>query len=264
MALPFNLKNISIYLMNKTLLTQFIIICLICLTIPFSAWLIGWHWQYSQIYSLLDLVLYAITETGSAPFYALIVSFILASILSCLCKKTHWIIIFLSIFILQGSTQVVKTIIKQLYQEPRPYMSYLIQEGIKPQEFYSEKRPIRKQLMTPILEKDTHTPSWLKEHWKNETGYSFPSGHTAFAVCWVFIFIGFLYREQKPSTKPWVIIITLWALFMMISRMRLGMHYPIDLFVSIIFVFFINLLYFYVINTKNYERILMDQIKSLY
>lgn len=101
------------------------------------------------------------------------------------------------------------------------------------------------QLLPTQLRDDPITPNWLKSHWQAETGYSFPSGHTIFAVMWAFIIVGFMTREKDPKTAVAIVIMTLWAGLMMISRLRLGMHFPIDLFVSTIIAYIVALIFFY-------------------
>lgn len=217
------------------------------LLIPTMTWIIGWHWNYSQNYNTVDFALFIITESGSAPYFALLTSLILAIWLSMRCKllKHHWVIIFLSVFLLQGTTQIIKSTIKTLWEEPRPYMSYMVEKGVEIEPFYDLSRKERGITIQEVLTDDQQTPQWLKNHWQKETGYSFPSGHTMFAVMWAFIIAGFLTREKDPKTPIIMGIMILWAGLMMISRMRLGMHFPIDLFVSTTIGYPIALFFFY-------------------
>lgn len=236
-------------LMNdyRILVRNLSIVFISLLLIPIVTWLTGWHWNSAQQYTFIDLILFIITESGSAPYFALITSLILSIWLSMRCKllKHHWVIIFLSVFLLQGTTQVIKSTIKTLWEEPRPYMSYMLEEGVQIEPFYELSRKDRGTVIQEILQEDQETPKWLQKHWQKETGYSFPSGHTIFAVMWAFIIVGFLTREKDPKTILAMIIMTLWAGLMMISRMRLGMHFPIDLFVSTLISYPIALFFFY-------------------
>lgn len=222
-----------------------IFICL--LLIPIIAWLVGWVWVPVQNYHFIDLVLFIITESGSAPYFAMITSLILSIWLSMRCKllQHHWVIIFLSVFLLQGSTQILKSGIKTLWEEPRPYMSYVVDQGVELDSFYKLNRQSRGVVIETVLQDDVITPKWLLSHWQKETGFSFPSGHTIFAVMWAFIIVGFLTRERDPKTHVAMIVMTLWAGLMMISRLRLGMHFPIDLFTSTVIAYPIALFFFY-------------------
>ncbi len=217
------------------------------LLIPVVAWFIDWNWQQNQDYSIIDFILFIITESGSAPYFAMLTSLIFSIWLSMRCKmlQHHWVIIFLSVFLLQGSTQIIKSTIKTLWEEPRPYMSYMVEKGVEIDSFYEQDRKSREVIIKSTLQNDQDTPAWLQNHWQQETGFSFPSGHTIFAVMWAFIIVGFLTRERDPKTNLAIIVMTLWAGLMMISRMRLGMHFPIDLLTSTIIAYPIALLFFY-------------------
>lgn len=210
--------------------------------IPIVLWLSGWEWQLRTHYGSVDQFLFFITETGSALMYALITSVILASVLALFAKDMPWIIIIVTACILLMATQVIKTSIKLFYKEPRPYTSYLVEQGIDLDNFYQEKRSIRKATIKKVIKDNPDMPQYLKKHWSDETGYSFPSGHTAFAVCWLMMFLLVLPMNRK---RDWAIgsVIFTWTALMMISRIRFGMHYPIDVFVSLIYVPIFCILY---------------------
>ncbi len=232
----------------KLLFRRFTLMFILFLLVPIITWAIGWQWTADQKYhTLLDPLLFLITETGSAPIYAALVSLILAILLSMMCKKAqhHWVLIFLSVFLLHAGTQVIKSSLKVIYQEPRPYMSYMVEKGVELEPFYEESRRERGLIIAENLLEEKHTPSYLQHHWESETGFSFPSGHTIFAVTWAFIFVGFLTRERHFKSRMVMGAISLWAILMMISRLRFGMHYPIDLLTSTIFAYIISLFFFY-------------------
>lgn len=222
--------------------------------IPIIIWLTGWHWEHAQHYQVWDFLLFIVTETGSTPYFALLTSLVLAIALSMRCQRLqhHWVIIFLSVLVLQGATQIVKSAIKYTLEEPRPYMSYIVDQGVEIDTFYDLSRKERAEIITVAVEEDTQTPSWLQQHWQHETGYSFPSGHTIFAVMWAMIIVGFLTRERDSKTGLIGGLITVWAGLMMISRVRLGMHFPIDLFVSTILAYLIALLFFYLLSKRDH------------
>lgn len=228
------------------LFRRFTLMFVLFLLVPIITWTIGWHWEAEQKYNLFDPLLFIITETGSAPYFAALVSLIFAITLSRMCKKPqhHWVLIFLSVFLLQAGTQVIKSSLKMIYQEPRPYMSYMIEKGVELEPFYAESRRERGLIIADNLLEETHTPKYVQNHWENETGFSFPSGHTIFAVTWAFIFVGFLTRERHPKARIIMGVISLWAILMMISRLRFGMHFPIDLFTSTLFAYPIALFFF--------------------
>ncbi len=219
---------------------------LLLLLIPLISWMTQWQWRGDTPYTPFDYILYLLTESGSAPYLALITSFLLATLLSLLVRKhLHWLMVFGIVFLLHGSTQVIKSGIKFLSQEPRPYMGYLVE--VEPNllhNFYTESRAERKaqihSLFTSQPALSNETPSWLQKHWANETGYSFPSGHTIFSAAWLYLFLA-LYRLYPTPVFKWCSgIVALWATLMLISRLRLGMHAPIDLFVSTVIAYLLT------------------------
>lgn len=211
--------------------------------IPIVLWLSDWQWELDNTFDGLDQFLFWITQSGTAIVYALITCIILTLVLSWSAwQKMPWIIILATILILLLGTQVIKTGLKSFYKEPRPYTGYLVEQGVDLNNFYQEKRSVRKKIVTQALEDNTTMPIYLKKHWSKEVGYSFPSGHTAFAVTWLMIFILMLPMNRK---RDWAItsIIFIWAALMIISRIRFGMHYPIDVFVSTLYVPIVCLIY---------------------
>ncbi len=230
----------------KIVFKNLTIVFLLLLAIPIVAWGFHWQWHADQNYTFIDFILYLVTQTGTAPFYALITTIVLAIWLSMRCKllQHHWVLIFLSVLLLQGATQIIKSGIKYAWEEPRPYMSYIAEKEPNLENFYEYSRKERSNIITVAVAEESITPSWLKHHWQKETGYSFPSGHTIFAAIWAFIIAGFLTREQDPKRKLYISIITIWAGLMMISRLRLGMHFPIDLFVSTIIAYLVASIFF--------------------
>lgn len=206
------------------------------LAIPVILWLADWQWALDNSFDGLDQFLFFITQTGTAITYALITCIVLVTVLSLMVsRKTPWMIVVITAGILLLGSQVLKTGLKSFYKEPRPYTAVLVEKGVNLETFYQEKRAVRKEIVQDALKDQTTMPSYLKKHWAKETGYSFPSGHTAFAVCWLVIFALFLPMNRR---RDWAVftVMFIWAAFMIISRIRFGMHFPIDVFVSTIYV----------------------------
>lgn len=212
------------------------------LLIPIILWLADWQWQLDETFDNVDQVLFWITESGSAIIYAALTSLFLVLILSVFARQTPWIIIVFTALFLLMSTQIIKTGLKVFYKEPRPYTGYLIEQGVNLDHFYQEKRSVRKELVISAVEDNATMPQYLKNHWSKEVGYSFPSGHTAFAMTWLMMFILILPMNRK---RDWVLfsIVYAWTALMMISRIRFGMHYPIDVFVSTLYVPIVCVIY---------------------
>lgn len=211
------------------------------LLVPLAAWLTGWQWAGDDfLIPALDYPLWLITETGSAP-YALVPCVLLMLWLMKLARKRYsWLLVGA---ICAGSvigTQAIKTVAKFGFAEPRPYVVQMM--GENSEQFYELTRPQRAELVAEYYKGSQHPI--IVQHRMNETGYSFPSGHTIFAVSWLLVFAGLLYGiESRAATFARNFMLG-WALLMLISRLFLGMHYPIDLFVSALIAWAFHLILF--------------------
>lgn len=211
------------------------------LLVPLAAWLSGWYWAGDDdLIPMLDYPLWLITESGSAP-YALVPCVVLMLWLMRLARKRYsWLLIGA---ICAGSvigTQAIKTVAKFGFAEPRPYVVAMMNDNTE--QFYELTRDQRAELVYIHYEDSDHP--LIVEHRANETGYSFPSGHTIFAVSWLLVFAGLLFGVEGRAATIALGVMTVWAILMLISRLRLGMHYPIDLFVSTLIAWIFHLVLF--------------------
>lgn len=211
------------------------------LLVPLAAWLTGWQWAGDDfLIPVLDYPLWFITETGSAP-YALVSCVLLMLWLMNLARKRYsWLLIGA---ICAGSvigTQAIKTVAKFGFAEPRPYVVQMM--GEQSEQFYELTRPQRAELVVAHYKNSQHPI--IVQHRMNETGYSFPSGHAIFAVSWLLVFAGLLYGIEGRSASFARNFVLGWALLMLISRLFLGMHYPIDLFVSTLIAWIFHIVLF--------------------
>lgn len=217
----------------------------IFLVIPLVIIAINWHWQPESLNNTSKFF-FVITETASFP-WAIITSFVLF-ILFCLLlnikttKKIVLIGILLVGAILTG--QMIKAVIKSQTAESRPYVLWMNKQyQLSDDKFYSLAKSEKKQLIDQLLTNSNMIPTWLRQHWQNETGYSFPSGHTLFAVTWAFLAVTLL-GFKRHSIVVYMLII--WALLIEISRLCLGMHSPVDLLCGVLVAWIISLIcYFY-------------------
>lgn len=125
-----------------------------------------------------------------------------------------------------------KTGLKQVTESPRPYTELLSHQLLvpNPDHFYHLSATQQEKVITKVTENVSH---WRTQHWMGETDYSFPSGHTIFvAIC--VAFFGGLFMEHKRYM--FTAGLMLWAVSVAYSRLWLGMHRPIDLIGSILFV----------------------------
>ncbi|WP_428447629.1 phosphatase PAP2 family protein [Photobacterium nomapromontoriensis] len=124
---------------------------------------------------------------------------------------------------------VAKTALKHITEVPRPYTYQLETLGLveSPEAFYQ----LSDTKKDHVVEQASYSVShWRIEHWRGETNYSLPSGHTIFAAVCVVFWGGFFVRRKQFLPTA---IILLWATGVGVSRIWLGMHWPTDLLASI-------------------------------
>ena len=211
------------------------------LIIPLSVITVNWQWQPTSINNI-SKYLFWVTETASIP-WAIITSglFFLLFYLKLVNKnKKTLLLLWLVLVSAMLGGQVVKSIIKQQTAESRPYVIWLDKEfNLDEKQFYSQTRAERKANIEKLLANSTIIPAWLSNHWQNETGYAFPSGHTLFAVTWALLAITLLSFKRHFFI---VSIITIWSLLIETSRLLLGMHSAYDLILGILLAWLISLI----------------------
>lgn len=213
----------------------------IMLLIPVITWLANWHWSIAIYYPDfgVDYLLFLLTETGSTP-YAFITSTVFILVLVRFTRQYYSPILVIFVCVLSITlTQAIKSSMKSTFKEPRPFVSALFPN--KTDEFYQLPRKQRSNLVLAQSENKTH---FVTTHHAKEVGYSFPSGHTIFAVSWLLLFVGFCVNIPSQGVIFLQIFATIWAALMLVSRLRLGMHYPIDLFASTLIAWGIHLIIF--------------------
>ena len=139
-------------------------------------------------------------------------------------------VIQLGVILLVGFA--AKTGLKHLTESPRPYTEVLSHQLLvpNPAHFYQLSAAQQESVINKVSENVSH---WRTQHWMGETDYSFPSGHTIFAAICV-AFFGGLFLEHKRYAMAATLMV--WALGVAYSRLWLGMHRPIDLIGSVLFV----------------------------
>lgn len=211
------------------------------LLIPLTAWIIGWQWnlQTNSGFSLFDWTLFVLTETGSTP-YALITCVLFMLWLMRLTRSRYsWLLVGFICATSVVGTQAIKEGAKAVFKEPRPFVTQMFQADT--QAFYALPKEEQAVAVLKFVQSDNQ---FVVEHQADELGYSFPSGHTIFAVSWMLMFAGLLFGVRGQAVVFAQIFAILWAGLMLISRLRLGMHYPIDLFVSTLIAWAFHLVIF--------------------
>ena len=182
------------------------------LCIPLFVWATGWHWvNDAHLISGFDTFMYFLTESGSA-------------------KRYSWILVGAICATSVIGTQAIKTVVKHTFAEPRPYVVQMMGGETQAEQFYELSRDERAVLVAQHYQ--NHDFPLVAKHREGETGYSFPSGHTIFAVSWLLLFAGLLIGIRSQAVVFAQGFALVWAALMLISRLRFGMHYPIDLFIS--------------------------------
>ncbi|MDN3612152.1 phosphatase PAP2 family protein [Vibrio ostreicida] len=133
---------------------------------------------------------------------------------------------------------VCKTELKQVTQSPRPYTYLLSHQLLLPNPTHFYKLDSAQQAHV-IDEISGRVSPWRTRHWYKETDYSFPSGHTLFAAICLGFFGQLFIRSRCYGLAT---TLSVWAVGVAYSRLWLGMHRPIDLLGSILFVTLIYLL----------------------
>lgn len=223
--------------------------------VPLFTWLMGWQWQDEIPLTQWDYFLYWLTESGSAP-YALITCMVFPLLLFPLFpNKKQWTY---AVLVMAGSvvvTQGLKSGLKNVFAEPRPYVSAMVTHNQQSAEsFYALTREQRSEVVKDFYQTQEQKPAWIKNHYENEVGYSFPSGHSIFAATWLLLVAGFSFLLQSRSiwAKCLTLLTALWAILMLVSRLRLGMHYPIDLLTSVLLAWLVNMMIFIWLGKKRF------------
>lgn len=211
------------------------------LLVPLITWAIGWKWTFGGADYLVfdvDYWLFLLTETGSVP-YALITCVLFMLWVMWLTRKRYsWLLVgFICASSVVG-TQIIKEGAKAVFKEPRPFVTEMFQG--QTEQFYALSKPEQKEAVKKVAVSD----NFAVEHQVGELGYSFPSGHTIFSVSWMLVFGGFLFGLRGQAVIFAQIFAISWTALMLISRLRLGMHYPIDLFVSTLIAWIFHIIVF--------------------
>lgn len=210
---------------------------LLLLLVPFFVWIFHWYWQGNVDLGQGDSLLCWLTETGSMPYAVLTSAFFVFLLMWLVQDKRYFKLVFVTCVLAVIMTQGVKEGLKMVYKEPRPFATYVAEQTQSTTDaFYSLPRKERSLIVKQFFAEKNNVPKLIRAHYEHETGYSFPSGHSIFAATWLMLFVGFTYllrRQVRTITPAVTVIISFWALLMLISRLRLGMHYPIDLFVAV-------------------------------
>lgn len=124
---------------------------------------------------------------------------------------------------------LLKSLIKQLTEEPRPYLLWLEGQGLIPaiRQFYAGSTDLRSEQVHAASQL-LALPQWLGNHWQKEVNYAFPSGHSIAAMS-LAQFFGLIWLARAPRG---VWLLPLWTFTIALSRTLIGMHWPLDVLAS--------------------------------
>jgi phosphatidylglycerophosphatase B len=134
-----------------------------------------------------------------------------------------------ALFATLASDWAIKSLIKQLTEEPRPYLLWLEGQNLIPaiRQFYAGSVALRGEQVHAASQL-LALPQWLGNHWQAEVNYAFPSGHSIAAMS-LAQFFGLIWLARAPK-GAW--LLPLWAVAIALSRTLIGMHWPLDVLAS--------------------------------
>lgn len=179
--------------------------------------------------------LFWITSTGTAPYG--VATVLLVLLLSYLrLDRSRFFSLFLAISLSMCTTLGLNHFLKPFFNEARPNAVWLDQHYLlNTDSFYTLSKAERKEKMMTAVNLIEHANTEItlaplvKQHWQHEIGFSFPSGHTLFAITLTMVASYYL----LIAGNIWVPgLLFFWSIAMGFSRMLLGMHWSQDVLAS--------------------------------
>lgn len=146
-----------------------------------------------------------------------------------------------SVLLFTGTVLLVQILIsgstlfyfKDVFRNPRPSQLYISGKGSSDKgtnEFLTVMPEEKSKYLRKKIEEnksdfeDVYPP--ILNSWSEESGFSFPSGHseTSFFLGTILAFVIF----KTGSKKYYMILPVMWAVLVALSRVVIGVHYPVD------------------------------------
>ncbi len=216
----------------------FTVLAILVLPVAIASLGYHWHWHWFPLLDLDDapaLLAYGLTlSVGNVGIAFTLLALSLLALHRWRRRPGQWLVFFFCLMAALGSAFVTKTVAKQYFKEPRPYVLWLAEQGrlADSGRFYAQLPSIREKWLADGLREmpERQVPGWLKLHWQDEVSYSFPSGHSIAAMTIAgFYCLLLLYRRRSP----WLVgALATWAVSVCYSRLLLGLHWPVDILAS--------------------------------
>lgn len=219
-------------ILNKQVTKLILLGSMLLLIIPSAVLILGWQWQPTD-HPLGGISTLWIADSAAKPWGTVTVIIVLALLFMVLkLKLSHFIQLAVIIIATLSIGQLIKVAVKNTVKEPRPYVVWVSENlHITPEAFYQVSRSEREQLLQNGLIHSPVIPEWQLKHWKAETGYAFPSGHSLFsATLALFVFALFMLRRHYFLASLGL----LWGIDVTVGRIVLGMHWASDVIVGIL------------------------------
>jgi len=150
---------------------------------------------------------------------------------------------FRSFFVLGGMLTAFaflnEHVIKSVARLSRPSHSYIIRQthsSVNIDSLYTVDEKERKAYFQELIVSDTTSfrliDQRILDHWVDESGYSFPSGHSFNAYLLGSILAFSIYQGKKGNLKLLAFIPMLWAFLVAVSRVAVGAHTALDVSVG--------------------------------
>ncbi len=208
---------------------------------------------YEQLNTPLTEIALWFSASGHFPWVALVAMTALIFLLSSkdLSTRTKTSMALFTLFInavlAGGGAWFNENIVKEHFRHPRPDIEYLSGPagngplGMTAMEFYQGRagqartKLQRSDVLRQALKQnyaDLSLSAGVREHWINETGYSFPSGHSFAAMFFASYFLALGLTYLCGWRKYMFYLLLPWAVAVCYSRLVLRVHTPLDITVG--------------------------------
>ena len=155
-------------------------------------------------------------------------------------SKKHKLKIFVKSFLalgvlLSAVAFLNEHVTKEALRIPRPSHLFIVQNSfpvVTIDSLYQLEETERKKTVRNLINADSSRfgkiDSRILNHWVEEAGYSFPSGHSFNAFTLATILAFSMYHARNKAVKRFYLFPFFWALMVAISRVSVGAHSALD------------------------------------